>query len=232
MTGRSSACRGSGTNARCHSGARRRREPGIQGQSSSCGVALDSGPGASRASRNDEVGKRMITRREILQVGAATAALAAGGGFTRAMAQQRLTRSRTAEVRRARQRHAAACRRHPRPTDAGLFPRAVDQSRRRRGEGAAAASDGQGFSQALRYRGEIRRGLCADRRRISPRWRKPMAASAGSIAWRPWSSACAPNAATRCCSSTAAIPGRARSAPTRATARTWSTAWPCSSRTP
>ncbi len=34
----------------------------------------------------------MITRREILQVGAATAALAAGGGgFTRAMAQQRLT---------------------------------------------------------------------------------------------------------------------------------------------
>jgi sulfur-oxidizing protein SoxB len=32
----------------------------------------------------------MITRREILQVGAATAALAAGGGFARAMAQQRL----------------------------------------------------------------------------------------------------------------------------------------------
>ena len=33
----------------------------------------------------------MITRREILQVGAATAALATGGGFTRAMAQQRLS---------------------------------------------------------------------------------------------------------------------------------------------
>ena len=34
----------------------------------------------------------MITRREILQVGAATAALAAGeGAFTRALAQQRLT---------------------------------------------------------------------------------------------------------------------------------------------
>ena len=33
----------------------------------------------------------MITRREILQVGAATAALAVGGGFTRAMAQQRLS---------------------------------------------------------------------------------------------------------------------------------------------
>ena len=33
----------------------------------------------------------MITRREILQVGAATAALTIGGGFTRAMAQQRLT---------------------------------------------------------------------------------------------------------------------------------------------
>src|SRR6202171_5016167 len=36
----------------------------------------------------------MITRREMLQVGAATAALAAGGGnFTQAMAQQRLTES-------------------------------------------------------------------------------------------------------------------------------------------
>jgi sulfur-oxidizing protein SoxB len=33
----------------------------------------------------------MITRREILQVGAATAALTAGGAFTRAFAQQRLT---------------------------------------------------------------------------------------------------------------------------------------------
>ena len=33
----------------------------------------------------------MITRREILQVGAATAALTLGGGFARAMAQQRLT---------------------------------------------------------------------------------------------------------------------------------------------
>ncbi|MGH6664913.1 MAG: thiosulfohydrolase SoxB, partial [Pseudolabrys sp.] len=35
----------------------------------------------------------MITRREVLQVGAATAALAVGGGFTRAMAQQRLTQN-------------------------------------------------------------------------------------------------------------------------------------------
>jgi sulfur-oxidizing protein SoxB len=35
----------------------------------------------------------MMTRREILQVGAATAALAVGGGFTRAMAQQRLTQN-------------------------------------------------------------------------------------------------------------------------------------------
>jgi len=35
----------------------------------------------------------MITRREILQVGAATAALINGGGFTRAMAQQRLSQA-------------------------------------------------------------------------------------------------------------------------------------------
>src|SRR6476646_1729788 len=33
----------------------------------------------------------MITRREILQVGVATAALAGGGDFTRALAQQRLS---------------------------------------------------------------------------------------------------------------------------------------------
>src|SRR6185437_15449042 len=33
----------------------------------------------------------MITRREVLQVGAAAAALTAGGAFTRALAQQRLT---------------------------------------------------------------------------------------------------------------------------------------------
>ena len=33
----------------------------------------------------------MITRREVLQVGAAAAALTAGGSFTRALAQQRLT---------------------------------------------------------------------------------------------------------------------------------------------
>ena len=41
--------------------------------------------------------------------------------------------------------------------------------------------------------------------------------------------ACAPSAATtRCCCSTAATPGRARSARTAAKARTWSTAWRCS----
>src|SRR6185437_15204666 len=37
--------------------------------------------------------KAMMTRREVLQVGAATAALAVGGGFTRAMARQRLTQN-------------------------------------------------------------------------------------------------------------------------------------------
>ena len=35
----------------------------------------------------------MITRREMLQVGAATAALTAGGGLTRAFAQQQLTQA-------------------------------------------------------------------------------------------------------------------------------------------
>ena len=105
-----------------------------------------------------------LSRREILQVGAAAAALAAGEGtFTRALAQQTPDRSRTAQLRRDRQRHAAACGRYSWPAYAGLFPRAVGESRRRRGEGPAATHHRQGFSEALRHSGEVGLGLCADR---------------------------------------------------------------------
>src|SRR5674536_265286 len=55
-------------------------------------MVLDSGLASFARAPESRGRETMITRREILQVGAATAALAAGGGgFTRAMAQQRLS---------------------------------------------------------------------------------------------------------------------------------------------
>ena len=48
----------------------------------------------------------MFSRREFLQVAAATAAIAPDG-WTRAFAQQRLTQDELSRVRAARQRHAA-----------------------------------------------------------------------------------------------------------------------------
>ena len=66
-----------------------------------------------------------------------------------------------------------------------LFPRAVEQSRRRRGEGAAAAHHRQGFPDALRHSGKIRRRLCADLGRFRGAGARATAASAGSTGWRP-----------------------------------------------
>ena len=95
---------------------------------------------------------------------AATAAILPN--VARALAQQRLTQAELLALRAARQRHAAACHRCARPADAGLFPRAVEQSRRRRREGPAAAHHRQGLSRALRHSGEVGRRLCADRGRF------------------------------------------------------------------
>ena len=75
---------------------------------------------------------RMFSRREFLQVAAATAALVPPG-WTRAFAQQSLTQDELLRFDATRQRHAAAFRRPARAASAGAFPRAVDQSRRRRG---------------------------------------------------------------------------------------------------
>ena len=83
----------------------------------------------------------MLSRRELLQIGAASAAIAGGlGGLSpRAFAQQRLTAGGVAAVRPARQCHAAAYRRPACAARAGAVPRAVAQSRRRRSQGRAAA---------------------------------------------------------------------------------------------
>ena len=79
----------------------------------------------------------MITRREILQVGAATAALAAGdGAFTRAFAQQRLTEAellRFDALGNVTLLHVTDIHGQLMPV---YFREPIGQSRRRRGERA------------------------------------------------------------------------------------------------
>ena len=127
----------------------------------------------------------MITRREVLQVGAAAAALTAGGRFTRALAQQRLTQDELLEfdaLGNVTLLHVADMHGQ---LHAGLFPRAVGQSRRRRGARACrrispARTSSQRFgippksaaAYALSVGGFRRAGARAT------------AASAGSTGWR------------------------------------------------
>ena len=95
----------------------------------------------------------MISRREFLQVAAATAALVPGG-WTRAFAQQRLTQDRAAAARAAgRQRHPRPPHRPARPAQAGAVSRAVGQHRRRRGARASCrTSPARRFSTCSRSR--------------------------------------------------------------------------------
>ena len=84
-------------------------------------------------------------------------------------------------------------------------------------QGTAAASDRRGVSRALRHpaaKSAAAYALTLGGFRRAGADLRP--ASAGSTGWRPWSRRSAPSAATRCCCSTAATPGRARSAPTAA----------------
>ena len=100
----------------------------------------------------------MFSRRDFLQVAAATAALLPGG-WTRAFAQQRLTQDELLRFDAARQRHAGARRRHSRPARARAVPRAVGQSRHRRGEGTRAACHRPGASRPLQDRARLGGGL-------------------------------------------------------------------------
>ena len=86
----------------------------------------------------------MISRRDFLQVAAATAAIVPGG-WTQALRAAAADAGRAAAVRTARQRHAGARHRHSRPAHADPVPRAVDQSRRRRRKGQVPHITGRDF---------------------------------------------------------------------------------------
>ncbi len=166
----------------------------------------------------------MITRREILQVGAATAALSVGGGnFTRALAQQKLTQTELLKfdaLGNVTLLHVADIHGQLMPVYfrepsvnlgvgevKGLPPHLTGANFLRRfgiarKSAAAYALSSEDFAGLARSYGRIG-GL--DR----------LATVVESTR---------ANAATRCCFSTAATPGRARSAPMPAKARTWSTA--------
>ena len=133
----------------------------------------------------------MITRREILQVGAATAALTLGGGFTRAnftraLAQQRLTKPSCCNSMRSAMSRCCTS-----PTFTANWCRSISASPRSI-SGWGRRADSRRISRV-----RISSNTSASRRnrprpmrsprRISRRWRRPMAASAGSIASRPWS---------------------------------------------
>ena len=105
----------------------------------------------------------MISRREFLQVAAATAAIVPGGR-TRAFAQQRLTQDAAAAARRpGRQRHPRSPRRPARPAQAGAVSRAVGQHRRRRRARTIAACHRPGVSRPVQDPGRLRQRLCLHR---------------------------------------------------------------------
>ncbi len=170
----------------------------------------------------------MITRREILQVGAATAALTAGGGLhARLRAAERLTEAELLKfdaLGNVTLLHVAdihgqlmpvyfrepsinlgvgeARGQPPHLTGADFLKRFGIPAK----SAAAYALTDQDFAALAKSYGRIG-GL--DRLATVV---KRVRAERGT---------------TRCCCSTAAIPGRARSAPIAARARTWSTAWRC-----
>ena len=111
----------------------------------------------------------MISRRDFLQLAAATAALAAGRLDARPRAAA-ADPGRAAALRCRRQCHAGSCRRHPRPARAGAVPRAVGQPRRRRGQGTGAACHRPGIARSLQDPAGLGRGLCAELATTSPRW--------------------------------------------------------------
>src|SRR5665811_2278921 len=139
----------------------------------------------------------MITRREILQVGTATAALAAGGGFTRAMAQQRLTEVELLKFDAL----GNVTLLHVADIHGQLLPVYFREPSINLGVGAARGQPphltGADFLKrfGIPAKSAAAYALTSEDFR---RWQRPTAASAGSTGSPPSSSACAPNAATRC----------------------------------
>ena len=107
----------------------------------------------------------MATRRDVLQLAAATAAIAGVGGWSRAFAQQRLTEADLLAFTRWAA-HPPAHRRHPRAAEAALLPRAVAQPRRRRRPRQAAPRHRHGAAQRLRDSRGLARRLHAELGRL------------------------------------------------------------------
>ncbi|CAM5196923.1 hypothetical protein BTHI11S_04490 [Bosea thiooxidans] len=112
----------------------------------------------------------MISRREFLQATAAAGALVSTSAWARWGARPR---SRDCPGRHPALRSAGAgddpvSGRHPRPAGAAAFPRALGQSRRGRGEGPAAASDGCRVPGPFQHGRRFARGVCPDIRRFRP----------------------------------------------------------------
>ena len=127
----------------------------------------------------------MISRREFLQVAAATAALVPGG-WTRAFAQQRLTQD---ELLRLRAPVGNVTLVHLTDLHAQLKPVLFREPSVNIGVGDARGQvphvTGQAFLDLLQDSGRHAAGLRASPRRISPRWPEPTAGSAGSTASPP-----------------------------------------------
>ena len=172
----------------------------------------------------------MITRREILHVGIATAALAAGdGALIRAVAQQSLSESSSfSGLMRSAISHCCMSLTSMASSSRSTFVsrRSISESAKR---GQPPHLTGMDF---LRRFGIPEKSASAyaltdlDFATLAKSYGR-----IGEIGWLRWSNACAADAATRrSFSSMVAIPGRDRSARTAAKARTWSIAWRCSSQ--
>ena len=137
----------------------------------------------------------MLTRRDFLQVAAATAAVTGlGGRLGRAAAQQAIGQDRAAAVRAQGPAHHPAHGRLPRAAQAALLPRAVAQPRRRRGQRQAAAHHRRRAARRLQHRGALARRLHAELATTTRRWPRPTAASAAWTASPPWSRRSGPSA--------------------------------------
>ncbi len=219
----------SGTSANASSGAASRYgrtscRPTPSNTATSSSIWRPSTPGRSSTCQGSGTEEEMITRREILQVGAAAAAITTANGLGplgRVAAQQRLTEQELLKfdsVGNITLLHMADL--HGQLVPVYLREPSVN----------IGAGDARGLPPHLAGREFLRKFGIA-----------PRSAAAYALTSEDFAAlakgygriGCAPSAAsTVCCSSTAATLGRVRSGRCAPKARTWSTASSCSSPTP
>ena len=174
----------------------------------------------------------MISRREFLQVAAATAALAAGRLAARLRAAAAHA-GRPAALRAGRQRHAGPSHRHPRAARCRCcFASRRSTSASARRAARCRTSPAATFSISTRSRPAAPQAYALTSEDFAA-----LAKSYGRLGGldriatvREGDPRRAPG--PHACSSTAATPGRTATRRCRPRARTWSTAWRCSSPTP